>query len=210
MLVHYLSASLLNGHETDVPCCMEYHNTKLPWVLQEKSIPSRCSAEWNEELCKLSFQVIPVSNFTRAVRRDRGDAVNELVFQASAPPLGYTTYSVSRLPGKEPARSRLLKRLPHQPGADQLSWSIQNEVFTNLTLTFGFGLLWSAWPGLACSFPMRHKPFLENFQGAICFSQGTLYYNFEQQRKQRFPHLIPTNSKWYSAKSWPIAIHGCD
>ncbi|XP_053232372.1 lysosomal alpha-mannosidase [Podarcis raffonei] len=72
-------------------------------------------------------EVIPVSNFTRAVRHDRGDAVNELVFQASAPPLGYTTYSVSRLPGKEPARSRLLKRLPHQPGADQLSWSIQNE-----------------------------------------------------------------------------------
>ncbi|XP_061472674.1 lysosomal alpha-mannosidase isoform X1 [Rhineura floridana] len=72
-------------------------------------------------------EVIPVSSFTRAVRRDRGDAVNELVFQASAPPLGYITYSISRLPGRDPAHSKLLQRLQHQPGTEHLSWAIQNE-----------------------------------------------------------------------------------
>ncbi|XP_071359928.1 lysosomal alpha-mannosidase [Trachinotus anak] len=40
-------------------------------------------------------QVVPVSKATREVRRNRGFAVNELVFQVQAPPLGYSTYSVS-------------------------------------------------------------------------------------------------------------------
>nr|XP_060620901.1 lysosomal alpha-mannosidase [Anolis sagrei ordinatus] len=72
-------------------------------------------------------EVIPVSSFTRAVRRDRGDAVNELVFQASAPPLGYRTYSVSRLPGRGSARARTLKRLHDHPGTEHLSWAIENQ-----------------------------------------------------------------------------------
>ncbi|CAG12505.1 unnamed protein product, partial [Tetraodon nigroviridis] len=38
-----------------------------------------------------------MSAATREVRRDRGYAVNELVFEAQAPPLGFTTYSVSLL-----------------------------------------------------------------------------------------------------------------
>ncbi|KAM8843149.1 lysosomal alpha-mannosidase [Synchiropus picturatus] len=42
-------------------------------------------------------QVLPVSGATRAVRRSRGSATKELVFQVEAPPLGYTTYSVSLL-----------------------------------------------------------------------------------------------------------------
>ncbi|KAM8772245.1 lysosomal alpha-mannosidase [Acanthopagrus schlegelii] len=42
-------------------------------------------------------QVVPVSTATREVRRGRGFAVNELVFQVQVPPLGYTTYSVSLL-----------------------------------------------------------------------------------------------------------------
>ncbi|KAM4594230.1 lysosomal alpha-mannosidase isoform 1-T2 [Fundulus diaphanus] len=42
-------------------------------------------------------QVLPLSGATREVRRNRGFAVNELVFQVQAPPLGYSTYSVSLL-----------------------------------------------------------------------------------------------------------------
>ncbi|XP_045902761.1 lysosomal alpha-mannosidase isoform X2 [Micropterus dolomieu] len=42
-------------------------------------------------------QVVPVSTATWEVRRNRGLAVNELVFQVQAPPLGFTTYSVSLL-----------------------------------------------------------------------------------------------------------------
>ncbi|XP_028998395.1 LOW QUALITY PROTEIN: lysosomal alpha-mannosidase [Betta splendens] len=40
-------------------------------------------------------QVVPVSRATQELRRNRGFAVNELVFEVQAPPLGYTTYSVS-------------------------------------------------------------------------------------------------------------------
>ncbi|KAK2817431.1 hypothetical protein Q5P01_025622 [Channa striata] len=42
-------------------------------------------------------KVFPVSRATQDVRRNRGLAVNELVFQVQAPPLGYSTYSVSLL-----------------------------------------------------------------------------------------------------------------
>ncbi|XP_004084261.3 lysosomal alpha-mannosidase [Oryzias latipes] len=45
-------------------------------------------------------QVLSVSKATREVRRNRGHAANELVFQVQAPPLGYTTYSVSSLQGR--------------------------------------------------------------------------------------------------------------
>ncbi|KAH0629645.1 hypothetical protein JD844_011874 [Phrynosoma platyrhinos] len=75
----------------------------------------------------LLSQVIPVSSFTRAVRHHRGDAINELVFQASAPPLGYRTYSISRLAGRDPARFKVLKMLRDQPGTEHLSWSIENQ-----------------------------------------------------------------------------------
>lgn len=43
------------------------------------------------------IQVVPVSKATQDVRRSRGFAVNELVFQVQAPPLGFSTYSVSLL-----------------------------------------------------------------------------------------------------------------
>ncbi|KAG9337365.1 hypothetical protein JZ751_028785 [Albula glossodonta] len=45
-------------------------------------------------------QVIPVSQSTQDIRRDRGYARNELLFQAQAPPLGFRTYSVSLLPNR--------------------------------------------------------------------------------------------------------------
>uniref|UniRef100_A0A4W5MS08 Alpha-mannosidase n=1 Tax=Hucho hucho TaxID=62062 RepID=A0A4W5MS08_9TELE len=48
-------------------------------------------------------QVVPVSQATAAVRRGRGYAVNELLFQVQAPPLGYSTYSVSLLQNGPPS-----------------------------------------------------------------------------------------------------------
>ncbi|XP_008287607.1 lysosomal alpha-mannosidase [Stegastes partitus] len=50
-------------------------------------------------------QVVSVSKATQEVRRNRGFAVNELVFQVQAPPLGYTTYSVSLLQHGPPPAS---------------------------------------------------------------------------------------------------------
>ncbi|XP_034262785.1 lysosomal alpha-mannosidase [Pantherophis guttatus] len=72
-------------------------------------------------------EIIPVSSFTRAVRHNRGSAINELVFQASLPPLGYRTYSISRLSGRDSARPRLQKRLRPRPAAAHLTPSIENE-----------------------------------------------------------------------------------
>uniref|UniRef100_A0A3Q1H5Q8 Alpha-mannosidase n=1 Tax=Anabas testudineus TaxID=64144 RepID=A0A3Q1H5Q8_ANATE len=50
-------------------------------------------------------QVVPVSKATQEVRRNRGFAINELVFQVQAPPLGYTTYSVSLIQDGPPPAS---------------------------------------------------------------------------------------------------------
>lgn len=62
-----------------------------------------------------------MSSATREVRRNRGYAVNELVFEARAPPLGFTTYSVSLLE-KRPAPAPLKRRTP---------LAIQNKVKWN-------------------------------------------------------------------------------
>ncbi|XP_072528049.1 lysosomal alpha-mannosidase isoform X1 [Salminus brasiliensis] len=57
----------------------------------------------------VNSQVIPVSKPTQHVRRGRGYAQNELVFQVQAPPLGFSTYSITLLKGAgapaEPRRS---------------------------------------------------------------------------------------------------------
>ncbi|CAJ1052920.1 lysosomal alpha-mannosidase [Xyrichtys novacula] len=50
-------------------------------------------------------QVVPVSSTTSRVRKGRGYAVNELVFQVLVPPLGFTTYSVSLLKDGPPPAS---------------------------------------------------------------------------------------------------------
>ncbi|XP_034043246.1 lysosomal alpha-mannosidase [Thalassophryne amazonica] len=50
-------------------------------------------------------QVVPVSKSTKEVRRNRGFAVNELLFQVQAPPLGFSTYSVSLLRYRPPPTS---------------------------------------------------------------------------------------------------------
>ncbi|XP_075939113.1 LOW QUALITY PROTEIN: lysosomal alpha-mannosidase [Anarhichas minor] len=75
-------------------------------------------------------QVVPVSAQTAAVRRNRGFAVNELVFQVQAPPLGFTTYSVSLLrDGPPPASTQ--RRVPT---------AIQNQ-FLRVTFDPDTGLL---------------------------------------------------------------------
>ncbi|XP_019717347.1 lysosomal alpha-mannosidase [Hippocampus comes] len=50
-------------------------------------------------------EVIPISGTTRDVRRNRGFAVNELLFRVRAPPLGFSTYSVSLLQDGPPLAS---------------------------------------------------------------------------------------------------------
>ncbi|XP_058862975.1 lysosomal alpha-mannosidase [Acipenser ruthenus] len=68
-------------------------------------------------------EVVPVSNATRAVRRDRGYSVNELVFLSSLPELGFTTYTVSRT-----AQNNNQATGGHQSKRDA-AMSIQNEFF---------------------------------------------------------------------------------
>lgn len=69
------------------------------------------------------FQVLPVSAATREVRGNRGYAANELVFEARAPPLGFTTYSVSQRESGPP-----LAPVKHRTPA-----AIQNKVNSGTT-----------------------------------------------------------------------------
>ncbi|CAM4610488.1 unnamed protein product [Lepidochelys kempii] len=74
-------------------------------------------------------EVVPVSNFTRAVRRGRGDATHELIFPALAPPLGYSTYTISKTANRD-LRSRLATRIREQAQPWVDTWSpreFQNE-----------------------------------------------------------------------------------
>uniref|UniRef100_A0A8K9UIX1 Alpha-mannosidase n=1 Tax=Oncorhynchus mykiss TaxID=8022 RepID=A0A8K9UIX1_ONCMY len=77
-------------------------------------------------------QVVPVSQATAAVRRGRGYAVNELLFQVQAPPLGYSTYSVSLLQNGPPSPQS--SPLPRAPKA------VQNK-FLRVTFDPETGLL---------------------------------------------------------------------
>lgn len=80
------------------------------------------------------FQVLPVSAATREVRRSRGYAANELVFEARAPPLGFTTYSVSLLEGgapPTPVRRRTPPSIQNQVKADRKRGSARLPVPTN-------------------------------------------------------------------------------
>ncbi|XP_052465478.1 lysosomal alpha-mannosidase [Carassius gibelio] len=75
-------------------------------------------------------QVVPLSKSTQEVRRNRGYAKGELVFQVEAPPLGYTTYIISMLQDEPPA-SR---------GKPTAARSIQNK-FLKVTFDDTTGLL---------------------------------------------------------------------
>lgn len=74
----------------------------------------------------LPVQVIPVSRATHEVRRSRGFAVNELVFQMQAPPLGFTTYTVT-----------LQKNSPQAPPPKHRTPAvIQNQVCWAVVVSF--------------------------------------------------------------------------
>ncbi|XP_052655960.1 lysosomal alpha-mannosidase isoform X1 [Harpia harpyja] len=47
-------------------------------------------------------EVVPISNFTHRLRGDGSSATRELLFQASAPPLGFSTFTVSRMSRGDP------------------------------------------------------------------------------------------------------------
>ncbi|KAM9251613.1 lysosomal alpha-mannosidase [Cariama cristata] len=59
-------------------------------------------------------EVVPISNFTCQLRGDGGSATQELLFQASAPALGFSAFTVSRLsrgdPRAPPARTPVLSK----------------------------------------------------------------------------------------------------
>ncbi|XP_060715118.1 lysosomal alpha-mannosidase [Tachysurus vachellii] len=75
-------------------------------------------------------QVIPVSKATQDLRRDRGSAQFELVFQVQAPPMGFNTYTIT-LVQDSPAPP------PPKPGAPT---SIQNK-YLKVTFDTQTGLL---------------------------------------------------------------------
>ncbi|XP_035261901.1 lysosomal alpha-mannosidase [Anguilla anguilla] len=76
-------------------------------------------------------EVVPVSQATKDIRRDGGYAANELVFQATAPPMGFSTYSVSLvqnrpppappLPGAPPVLENQYLRVTFDPDTGLLS-----------------------------------------------------------------------------------------
>ncbi|XP_069023708.1 lysosomal alpha-mannosidase [Embiotoca jacksoni] len=93
-------------------------------------------------------QVVPVSSATQEVRKNRGSAVNELVFQVQAPPLGFSTYSVSLLQdGPPPASTRhrtptviqnKFLQVTFDPATGLLSGLINLETKQSIKLTQNF------------------------------------------------------------------------
>lgn len=59
---------------------------------------------------QVDCQVVPVSGSTRAVRKNRGFAVNELLFEVQAPPLGFSSYSVSKIQDRTGSGTRAKTR----------------------------------------------------------------------------------------------------
>ncbi|KAM3925843.1 lysosomal alpha-mannosidase [Leptodactylus fuscus] len=77
--------------------------------------PLGCAVTWNVRLPVNGFvytvkgpsgedvtsEVIPVSKFTKDVRRDKGTAERELIFQAQIPPLGFSKFTVQKVSTQE-------------------------------------------------------------------------------------------------------------
>nr|XP_014342916.1 PREDICTED: lysosomal alpha-mannosidase [Latimeria chalumnae] len=141
-------------------------------------------------------KVMQVSAFTKQVRQDKGSAVNELVFQAAAPALGFSTYSVSRL-----TEDSLWRRLAQRAQKTQLgdSLQLQNEYYK---VTFDSDT------GLVSQIENLHKginlPITQNFYwynasiGDAKSSQASGAYIF---RPDSFnPLLISKTAKTYVVK----------
>ncbi|XP_075715232.1 lysosomal alpha-mannosidase [Rhinoderma darwinii] len=58
----------------------------------------------------VTSEVTPVSKFTKDVRRDRGTAERELLFQAQIPPLGFSKFTVQKVSAQERFFTRTKKR----------------------------------------------------------------------------------------------------
>ncbi|XP_067877358.1 lysosomal alpha-mannosidase [Heterodontus francisci] len=71
-------------------------------------------------------QVVAVSDFTKALRKDRGHSVNELVFKAWVPALGFSTYKVSRA-SDSPVFSKLLRSERKHHDRRKKGLTIENE-----------------------------------------------------------------------------------
>ena len=71
----------------------------------------RIMRKYNVQIYCVLVQISPVSSATKAVREYRGNAPYELVFIATAPPLGYNTYFVrySKLGSCDPLCDCMIK-----------------------------------------------------------------------------------------------------
>ncbi|XP_033821330.1 lysosomal alpha-mannosidase [Periophthalmus magnuspinnatus] len=83
-------------------------------------------------------QVVPVSGSTHDVRRGRGFAVNELVFEVQAPPLGFSSYYVSQ--SQERTGTKTGPESRPKTGLTQGSLQIENK-FLRATFDPDTGLL---------------------------------------------------------------------
>ncbi|XP_069460402.1 lysosomal alpha-mannosidase-like isoform X2 [Ambystoma mexicanum] len=128
-------------------------------------------------------QVIPVSEFTRAVRRDKGTAPSELLFLAFVPPLGFTTYNVTRLSGQASSpREQKSDRVGNTP------LQIENEHIR---------VLFDPNTGFLCQIENLDKdirlPLLQNFfwysasRGTGDFPQVSGAYIFRPNKSDPFP-----------------------
>ncbi|KAK7930611.1 hypothetical protein WMY93_007006 [Mugilogobius chulae] len=83
-------------------------------------------------------KVVPVSSSTRDVRKDRGFAVNELVFEVQAPPLGFSAYTVSQIQDQTGAKTET--KTENKTGPNQGPTQIENK-FLRATFDPDTGLL---------------------------------------------------------------------
>lgn len=83
----------------------------LPLVPMSPAHPVPCS------------QVVPVSIVTHGLRGNDAGAMQELLFQASAPALGFSTFTVTRSPHGGP------RVPPVQPPVLPQPWDIHNEAW---------------------------------------------------------------------------------
>ncbi|XP_060711191.1 lysosomal alpha-mannosidase isoform X2 [Hemiscyllium ocellatum] len=84
-------------------------------------------------------QVVAVSNFTKLLRKDRGYAVNELVFQARTLALGFSTYSVTRKPDS-PVLSRMTRSGRRHQHPRRTGLTIENQ-YIRVTFDAHTGLI---------------------------------------------------------------------
>ncbi|XP_078091137.1 lysosomal alpha-mannosidase isoform X2 [Mustelus asterias] len=132
-------------------------------------------------------EVVPVSDFTKAVREDRGYALNELVFPVRVPALGFSTYSVSRKSASS-VLSKLVRSVKRHQNQGQNQLAIENEYIQ---------VLFDADTGLMKEIENRQKnfslPVNQNFHWYVASSgdqkssQASGAYIFRPEQQTPFP-----------------------